>query len=167
MGITHLLFGFRGRIGRQPFVTGVIGVLALAALIAWVPYAGLGMLGAVLGPRGINAAFVLFGVWWIVIGLTAWAVLALMVKRLHDRGKQAWWAILAIVPLTILLVATATPLLEGGNLVRHLGALPLPWYALRWLTTITFGGLFLLLLIEAVALAGRAEPNRFGPPVAP
>ncbi len=166
MGIGRLLFGFTGRIARGPFAIGLVGVLAVGALAAWAALQGLGLVAALLNPYGLNAGLILFGFWWLVIGVTTWAALSLVVKRLHDRGRSGWWAASTILPLALVALLSWTPLLEGVSVVRWLAAIPAPYAALRALVLIKSGAVLALLLCEGAAVAGASEPNRYGPPVA-
>lgn len=87
--IQWVLFGFRGRIGRKSFWLAALGmVLIQAAIVAQV-------IGAPEeSARQALWAFLLLAAWVV----TAWAVLALAVKRLHDIGLPGMLAVLLLVP---------------------------------------------------------------------
>ena len=36
---------------------------------------------------------------WILYPPFLWSIVALMVKRLHDRGQSVWWLLVAAIPL--------------------------------------------------------------------
>jgi uncharacterized membrane protein YhaH (DUF805 family) len=71
----------RGRIARATFCAGAVLVLVAFAIL----YALLERLS-----RGATLALALAGLW---------ALLALSIRRLHDRGKSPAWLLLALVPL--------------------------------------------------------------------
>ena len=94
--MTGLLFGFAGRIGRIAFWAVQIPVLALfylygvhvdPLLARWFPYSVF---------EGLTFALVL-------AAPLIWVQCAIVIKRLHDRGKSGFWALLLFVPLLGLL----------------------------------------------------------------
>lgn len=74
-----------GRIGRKAFWAGFIAVAA-------------GLLLADLITRGVGAAGVL-------TLLLVYPLVAVMVKRLHDRGRSGWWAAVVAAPVGVSLLA--------------------------------------------------------------
>lgn len=66
----------RGRIDQRPFIVGVIVLISVLALFQWPAV----------------------GQWWHVpigwIFYPAWvyAAVCVLAKRLHDRGRNGWWA---------------------------------------------------------------------------
>lgn len=81
-GLLNLLFSFSGRIGRSGFWWGTI----IASIVASFGYARADSSGQ---PDSIGAILVL---------LAFWIFLAVQSKRLHDRGKSAWWLLLWLMP---------------------------------------------------------------------
>ena len=86
-GLTHLLLWPTGRITRSEYwlrghlvLTGVSVLLTVLTLLA------------VIVVRANPALFLLPGL------LLIWPALALMIKRLHDRGRTAWWLLTALIP---------------------------------------------------------------------
>ena len=56
------------------------------------------------------------GLIWIFVTIVP--ALAVLVRRLHDTGKSAWWALIGFVPLAgaiVLLVFTVSDSTEGEN----------------------------------------------------
>jgi uncharacterized membrane protein YhaH (DUF805 family) len=99
MSITSLLGSWEGRIGRARFWLGVLLVILMSV--------GFGVLAGLLGiplntahdpnveeigPAGALLLLVAFVV-------VAYAQLAVYAKRFHDRGKSAWWVLIAFVPV--------------------------------------------------------------------
>lgn len=99
MSLTHLLFGFRGTLSRQPYVAGLAGVLTASLTIIALSGASLETLATITAPHGFNAAFVLNALWTVVGLVAVWSTLALMTKRLAQRGRSGWWAAAAVLPL--------------------------------------------------------------------
>jgi uncharacterized membrane protein YhaH (DUF805 family) len=87
--VKWVLFGFRGRIGRKSFWLGALMmVLIQAAIIARI----------VTVPEE-STEFALWGLVLLFVWLaTAWAGLALAVKRLHDLGLPGMLAICLLIP---------------------------------------------------------------------
>jgi uncharacterized membrane protein YhaH (DUF805 family) len=79
MNLSSLLFSFRGRISRRQWWLGaLILLLGIALMLGIAFWSGDPLLALPL----ILAVFV--------------ATYALSVKRLHDRGKSGWWALVFI-----------------------------------------------------------------------
>ena len=82
MSLPRVVFGASGRLGRGMFFLRVVLVLALFAAA-----------NALLEPL-LGAATV-----WLVNPLALWALLAAMVRRLHDRAYSGHWLWLGLVPI--------------------------------------------------------------------
>lgn len=93
------LFGFDGRIGRKTFALGALLLLLVqAALFAYAaqyagPETGPGQV-RLDGADAFLVGLALLASW----GLSAWAILALSVKRLHDLGLPGILAGLLLIP---------------------------------------------------------------------
>lgn len=83
----RLYFSLRGRIGRRQFWWhGVLGLLLVGlVLMAWLEIAG------VAPERAEQVANL----------LVLWPVIAISVKRWHDRDRSGWWVLLVLVPTVI------------------------------------------------------------------
>ncbi len=94
--------GTSGHFGRGAFILGVV----LSSALFWLGIRGseaaLPWLAEVLAPRGINAGFALNVIWLALGALFVSALIALGGKRLRARGRSAWWAVAAVVPLAVL-----------------------------------------------------------------
>lgn len=97
--VKWLLFGFRGRIGRKSFL--LAGLLLLLVQLALFSFA---LNFATEGPEPGHYSFsnggsALFG--FALLGswiASAWALLALAVKRLHDLGLPVFLGIVLLIP---------------------------------------------------------------------
>jgi uncharacterized membrane protein YhaH (DUF805 family) len=78
MRLLSFFLSFRGRIGPEAYVLGVVAVLAVNALLFVIGPGNLALIGGVL------AVAVLIG------------QLAIMTKRLHDADRTGWWILLMI-----------------------------------------------------------------------
>jgi uncharacterized membrane protein YhaH (DUF805 family) len=99
MSISSLLWSWEGRIGRARFWLGVLLVILMSI--------GFGIVGSLLGiPIDTGTAPVaeeisLAGAVYLIAAMiaVAYAQLAVYAKRFHDRGKSAWWVLIAFVPV--------------------------------------------------------------------
>lgn len=99
MSISSLLWSWEGRIGRARFWLGVLLVIlmsigfAIVARLLGIP------LDTGMGPvaQEISAAGALYLLATFIV--VAYAQLAVYAKRFHDRGKSAWWVLIAFVPI--------------------------------------------------------------------
>jgi uncharacterized membrane protein YhaH (DUF805 family) len=133
-GLIWLLFGYRGRISRSQFwmapaiyLGGLVVSLILSAVFSWL-------------------LFVIF------FGGLVVSALMVCIKRLHDRNKGDWWAILFfIVPMVlngrINDWSLGSQLGETGDAIVHLVA-----------TAISIWG-----FIELGCLRGTRGTNAYGP----
>ena len=136
-------FSFHGRANRARYwLTGfsIFGILLVAALVA-VPLTSIPVLG-------ILVALPLFAV---ILGAVV-ASLANGARRLHDRGKSAWW-LLVFQGVPALFSALRGLVTLGG------GADAAGPAALLGLITV---GFWIWALVELGILKGTVGPNRFG-----
>ncbi len=99
MSISSLLWSWEGRIGRARFWLGVLLVILMSI--------GFGIVGSLFGipidtgmgpvAEEISAAGALYLLAALIV--VAYAQLAVYAKRFHDRGKSAWWVLIAFVPI--------------------------------------------------------------------
>lgn len=123
-----VLFSFKGRLNRQGFWSGVgINILLLA-------------LSAHLLPDATSQPLSLLPLLFI-----GYSLIAVIVKRLHDRNRSAWAVLILFVPL----ICYMTSLMSQGIMAWLLGsAMPI------------FIGT--MLLIEWGVFKGNPEPNQYG-----
>lgn len=130
MTLQQWLFSFKGRIGRRDFWVWV--VLWLAAMTVLFMLAGSDMLNSQ------TAAFMLV--------CLLWPTAAVMVKRLHDRGKSGAWAFLFILAWMLL----------AGNWAMLAGVWQ--WAVGRFIPTL----IIVMLVIELGAFIGTQGENKYG-----
>jgi uncharacterized membrane protein YhaH (DUF805 family) len=148
MNWPHLLFGLRGRIdGAKWWIASCILIVVGAVvwkLLDW--FDGEALSAALSRPVAISVAVVLALVGLLIV----YCLLAVSVKRLHDRNRRGWW---------MLLFPMAPPVL--ASIVGAFGEdlAPVLTYAL-WAVVliITVGG-----FIELGVMPGTAGLNRYGP----
>ena len=130
----HLLFATRGRIGRASW---------------WIASCVLMAIGfAVLSAIGKN---IVLAVVLALLGLLiVYSLLAVAVKRLHDRNKRGWWVLLfALAP--IMLASTVSAFDEELDPILNYAA---------WAIVLV---LALWALLEFGLMPGTAGLNRYGP----
>ena len=98
MTLSHLLFSFEGRIGRQAYWFAVV-ILIAAGLVATIVDR--------LLFRDPNSFVSL-----IVALVSIYANVAVSVKRWHDRDKSGWWCLIIFIPF----VGAVWILIENGFL---------------------------------------------------
>lgn len=76
------LFSFDGRLTRGGF--WAVGLPVLGVFVVLFVF-----LEAAMG-RGAT---------WLLYPLLAWVLAALLVRRMHDRARCAWWLLAALVPI--------------------------------------------------------------------
>jgi uncharacterized membrane protein YhaH (DUF805 family) len=138
MEIARLWFDFKGRLnrGKYWFIT-IANMLIFAAFLLTavsVHSAPLGILaGLVAVPPFISA-------------------LAVTVKRLHDRGKSAWWVLLFyILPIMLSGAKEILASLEGAA------------FAAAVIVAIIGTVISIWAFVEIGCLRGTRGPNRYGP----
>lgn len=115
--VKWVLFGFRGRIGRKSFwLAALLMVLIQAAIIAKIAsypedHPALAFWGLAL-----------FAVWIA----TAWAMIALGVKRLHDLGKPGALAVGLLIPGVSFIAFILLAIMPGTGKPNEHGPSPFP-----------------------------------------
>lgn len=113
-----LFTSFEGRINRAKFWIGLISLWLLSIIVNVV-------IATVFGMRYEPGAFFpamapLAWLVWTVAGLAiAFATLAVLAKRWHDRDKSGWWSLIGLIPFVggiwILVECGCLPGTEGPN----------------------------------------------------
>jgi uncharacterized membrane protein YhaH (DUF805 family) len=99
MSISSLLWSWEGRIGRARFWLGVLLVILMSIGFGFV--ANLIGIPIDTGTAPVAEEISLAGVVYLIAAFVAvaYAQLAVYAKRFHDRGKSAWWVLIAFVPI--------------------------------------------------------------------
>ncbi len=138
--VINLLFGYDDRIGRLQYWLGLMAAWAITGFFA--AFAEEAVAGT--GDIGRYTAFV------FIVATLIWVHSAVTVKRLHDRGRAAWWYLLyGIAPPGLFIAATyfyTTNVLALASMLYVLSFAGLIW-----------------VIVELGFLPGTAGPNRFGP----
>jgi uncharacterized membrane protein YhaH (DUF805 family) len=149
MDYKWLLFGFHGRINRAKYW--------LTALIYFIVAIVMGVIGFVLG-SGVLAQFIS----WLVELAVLVSSLAVGTKRLHDRGRSAWWLLVFYVLPSLLagigagIAAATSGSLTSGNIS-----------ATGMIALLIFGGAGIAIgvwaFVELGCLRGTVGYNQYGP----
>jgi uncharacterized membrane protein YhaH (DUF805 family) len=99
MPISSLLWSWDGRIGRARFWLGVLLVILMSIAFGFV--AGLFEIPLDTGTGPVAEEISLAGALYLLAAfiVVAYSQLSVYAKRFHDRGKSAWWVLIAFVPL--------------------------------------------------------------------
>ncbi len=138
MSTRHYLFGFSGRINRAKIWLWVLIAIALSIVVGVIACLGFDWTATVASLKAQQGHLVLDYhkiakpgckgtvslVALILIGLIAlayvWAKLAIYTKRLHDRGRSAWWLLVYVVlPIVLQGVAQEYDLTNAQNILDH------------------------------------------------
>ena len=151
MDFRYLYTSFDGRITRKPYWIASLIVLAAAIVLSLVIVTPITMMSPGLG------VFVSLLIWLALL----YPVVALGVKRLHDRGKSGQLMAVFLAPGLILQLGdllgfTAREQMVGGATVY------LP-NMLGWLLIVVSLGVAIWALVELGILKGTPGPNAYGP----
>ena len=151
MDFRYLYTSFEGRINRKPFWIASLIMMAVAIVLSLVIVAPTTMMSPGLG------VFLSLIIWLALL----YPVVALGVKRLHDRGKSGQLMAVFLAPSIIiqlgdLLGITGSEQVVGGETVY------LP-NMLGWLLIMVSLGVAIWALIELGILKGTTGPNAYGP----
>jgi uncharacterized membrane protein YhaH (DUF805 family) len=95
MTFIEMLFSFKGRIGRLTYWGVSFALLA-------VEFVGFFILDtmdkAISGSQSGSSDFI-FLLLLIFTGFIFWSLLAISVKRWHDRDKSGWWMLVGFIPI--------------------------------------------------------------------
>jgi len=101
MKLTTTLFSFKGRMNRLPYWMVYITITILVVIIVSI-FATLlpektaeGQFTQQLNPMQLLAIICIF----VIDILYLWSLIAISVKRLHDRDQSGWWFLVGLIPL--------------------------------------------------------------------
>lgn len=142
----HVLTGFHGRMGRRDFWIGSLSFLPIFVVLMF------GLAG-LMRPTGATQVETFAFYASQVVAL--WISAALIVKRLHDRNKSAFW---------YLLFGLGPPFAYwlGNEFSSNISNQLSPAQLGFWLLSLV---LWVWAIVELGFLKGTAGPNRFGPAV--
>jgi uncharacterized membrane protein YhaH (DUF805 family) len=155
--MVKLLFSFRGRINRSQYWMG--GLIMFAVLLVAVIFTIASMASSFSrfkesGEVDLSfiPALLSMGALYLV---AVWCGAALNVKRLHDRGRSGWFALLAFVPMALainMLTKVGSPLeMLGAGLLANLASMLINMF----------------FLIDLGMMPGKPEANQYGDPPRP
>jgi uncharacterized membrane protein YhaH (DUF805 family) len=151
MDFRYLYTSFEGRINRKPFWIASLIMMAAVIVLSLVIVTPITLMSPGLG------IFISFLIWLALL----YPVVALGVKRLHDRGKSGQLMAVFLAPSIIgqlgdLLGITGSEQVVGGETVY------LP-NMLGWLLIMVSLGVAIWALVELGILKGTTGPNAYGP----
>ncbi|MFN3858854.1 MAG: AmpG family muropeptide MFS transporter [Caulobacter sp.] len=95
----QLLFGFKGRAERLQFWLVLIGAACVFGLFWSLVYVRSPADPSAPPPPRPPGAELLEAMPWLIAAALVWPLVAIGVKRCHDRGRSGWWLLLALVPV--------------------------------------------------------------------
>jgi uncharacterized membrane protein YhaH (DUF805 family) len=151
MDFRYLYTSFEGRINRKPYWIASLILVAAVIVLSLVIVTPITLMSPGLG------FFISFLIWLALL----YPVVALGVKRLHDRGKSGQLMAVFLAPSIIvqlgdLLGITGSEQVVGGETVY------LP-NMLGWLLIAVSLGVAIWALVELGILKGTTGPNAYGP----
>ena len=144
----HLLLGLRGRIDRMRW--GIASLVLIIPLLVLLKFVGWFNFEALSAATSRSAALVIGAFLAVTLLLIVFCLMALILRRLHDRNRRGWWLLL-FPPVPIVLASSVSAFADdlGPTLSSALSAVVL---------MITIGA-----LLELGALPGTPGPNQYGP----
>jgi uncharacterized membrane protein YhaH (DUF805 family) len=112
--IKKLLFTTEGRIGRKSYILSALGSSIAGILLIII-------LGAILGTDSL--VFILLAA--LIYLVLFYASICLLIKRLHDRNRSGFFAILSFVPFVNIWIAIETIFIKGTTGTNEYGEDPL------------------------------------------
>ncbi len=138
--MTGLLFNFRGRVGRLPYVVLWLSSIAFGFVLVRFPVKGAGLVPSLI--------LLVFSLAYL------WASLAIGTKRLHDLGKSGWWQLIGL--------AAIVPAILGGIIAQ---AIPVLGLAVSMIAII-LSLWSLWIFIQMMFFPGERGSNDYGEPPA-
>lgn len=121
--LTALLFSVRGRIGRGTFC--ISWLVAMAFLFApIILLAAAGFLDTATEKQSDAEKMIIVIVVLLAFILSAWAQIAVCVKRFHDLGQPGTAAVLVFIPIVGLLAILGLMLWPGTKERNEFGEVP-------------------------------------------
>ena len=131
-------FATGGRINRAKFIGAITAYACVLFLFFFTAV-------VLLTTDWRNAPLFVYVCFGLLMSFSFFSIVAVTIKRLHDRDKPGWWVPFVILPG--LLSSAANDLVTSSALVLH-----------------ACSGLLLLWgFVELACLRGTRGPNKFGP----
>ncbi len=167
--------GFEGRLNRQPFWLGIVGLIVASIILNFIVgiFFGGSIVGAMMSVVGaggdpqaiadasLSASRTAGWVGLVIFIILAYPSLALWMKRAHDRDSngQLLYVLYALVAITYVLQAIG---LTMG--VSEIAGVPVASQnTLGWILSLAEFVLGLYLLVTLGFLKGTEGPNQYGP----
>jgi uncharacterized membrane protein YhaH (DUF805 family) len=149
----HYLFGFSGRINRAKYWLWILLYLIAAIIVAAVIYfINSPIAGGIVQFAFSIAAFV--------------SSLAVVTKRLHDRGKSAWWLLVyVLIPSILLGVGAGLAMYSGlSQMASSPGGVDLGQMGMISGILVLASFVFLIwAFVDLACLRGTIGANQYGP----
>jgi uncharacterized membrane protein YhaH (DUF805 family) len=162
MSLVHYLFGWSGRANRaRMWLFLLLATIAYGVVIATGIYligpdklAAAGARPDEQAMRAIAASIMGAGLLFVLMLLFLfYCTLAVIAKRLHDRGKSAWWLIVFVfVPPFVSEISSS--MTEGHGSTAG---------TINGVITLIAMGLYVWAFVELYCLRGTIGDNRYGP----
>ncbi len=143
MNFASLFMSFEGRISRKPFWIGILALLVVGLII---------LLASLFVAGERDYAVIRFNVLVIEVALL-YPLIALGVKRLHDRGRRGYAVLVFIAPW---LLHQGTNLLGITGDPTAINAIDIAFYLINLV-------LFAWFVVDLGILRGTQGPNDYGP----
>lgn len=95
MTFIEMLFSFKGRIGRLTYWGLCFALLGIELLGLYTFY----ILDIITSSSQNGLRDLVFLLFLVFICLIFWSLLAITVKRWHDRNKSGWWIFIGLIPI--------------------------------------------------------------------
>ncbi|MGH6924726.1 MAG: DUF805 domain-containing protein [Propylenella sp.] len=151
-----LFFSFDGRINRAKWWLAAL-VFVVISIVIW--FVVLPLLGISIWSMGASTGGTLASI--VVTLILAYPVTAVMVKRLNDRDRPAWFAAIFWAPTVLSYIGQLTGL--GYSMQMMAGEEVMMPTGIGWVINILMLGIVIWGLVELGCLRGTAGPNRHGP----
>ena len=109
--LKRYLFSFEGRATRLEYWMFNVAVFIGLIIVS--------IIGAVLGEEAATIIIYLFGLVYI------WSLIAIQVKRWHDRDKSGWWILINFIPIIGFWALIENGFLRGTEGMNRFGEDPL------------------------------------------
>ena len=113
--VRWVLFGFDGRIGRHSFILGQLLMISLFAVVV----------ARIVAVQNSEEQLALWGLAFLALGLvSAFSMIAMTVKRLHDIGAPGILALVLFVPTVNIISVIVLMILPSSPQTNQYGPPP-------------------------------------------